>query len=134
MALKTDRKFAAFVESESLEVLWGRLEEVSTRLKMFLVEEEENIDGTDSLGNEDGSSGGIVISTKSNAQASLASLLMRLLPLYESFLLATTCDLQIPSVSPVDETPISGQKGKDTTAAVIPGEPILPGARYRNTL
>ena len=134
MARKTDRKFSTFVESESLEALWTHLEEVSNRLKLYLVEEEENIDGTGAAGggDGDGTSGGIVISTKSNAQASLTSVLVRLLPLYESFLLATTCDLQIPTVSPVEETP---QQSTDTgaNAAASTGEPVLPGARFRNS-
>ena len=51
--------------------------------------------------------------------------------MYESFILAATCDLQIPSVSPLDETP-STAKATDASHATDRAEPVLPGARYRS--
>jgi hypothetical protein len=132
MSRKTDRRLlSSIVLSPALGALWDALESTTYLLKMYLVDAEVPA-GTG--GGAATAALGAMGANRSQEQAALTSVLTSLLPLLESFLLAHACDLE--ATAPAANGGASDANNSSTAlaaSATRPGEPVLPGARYRDS-
>ena len=96
MSHKTNRRLmATMVGSDELALLWGSLEQVCGSLRRYLSEK----DIEERAKSENNMLGGF----QNREQAALTSILTRLLPFIEAFLLVHTCDFDISPLKSLEE-------------------------------